>query len=105
MNTERSSSVRTPFWATAMVSVIIASAGFWVGPGRWLAFARGNDVPNAETLRYCTYFALAWVAWFLVTAFRYHWKALWLLPFAPFATLWPTMFLINGLRLSELFRG
>ena len=68
------SAIRTRFWVAAIVSVIIAAAGFWVGPGRWLAFDRGNDVPNAETLRYCTYFALAWVAWFLITAFRYRWK-------------------------------
>jgi hypothetical protein len=103
MVTERSSAVRPQFWVAASVSLIIAAVGFWVGPGRWLAFASGNGVPNAETLRYCTYFALAWIAWFVLCAFRYRWKALWFLPLAPFAILWPAMFLLNGLSLSELF--
>lgn len=94
------------FRVAAMVSVAIAAVGFWVGPGgRWLAFDRGNGVPNPETLRYCTFFAVAWLIWSLMTALRYRWKALWLLPLAPFAILWPTMFLINGLSLSELFHG
>ena len=85
------------------MSVIIAAAGFWIGPGRWFAFASSNGVPNAETLRYRAYFASAWIAWFAMTAFRYRWKALLLLPLAPFSIFWPTMFLINGLSFSELF--
>jgi hypothetical protein len=85
------------------MSATIAAAGFWVGPGRFAVYARGNGMPNAEALRLCTYFASAWVAWFVVSLLIYRRKALWLLLLAPFAILWPTMFLINGLSLSELF--
>jgi hypothetical protein len=95
--------LRTRFWVALVVSAIIAVAGFWVGPGLWLAYDRGSDVPNGQTLLTCTYFALAWVVIFLLAVFIYRWKALWLLLFAPFALLWPTMFLINGLTFSELF--
>jgi hypothetical protein len=103
MKGEVTSRLRARFWAGALISATIAAAGFWVGPGRFVIYAHGVGVPSGQTLLLCTYFALAWVAWFAACVLLYRWKALWLLLLAPFAILWPTMFLTNGLSLSELF--
>jgi hypothetical protein len=70
------------FWRVLSASAAIAAAGFWVGPGRWLAHAGSNDLPNAATLSLCAYFGVAWIAIFLVSGFVYRWKTLWQLPFA-----------------------
>ena len=85
------------------LSAVLAAAGFWIGPGRWLAYAGSGDVPDLALLRLCTCFALSWFAVFIVSILRYRWRALWQLLFAPFALLWPGMFLIHGMSVLELF--
>ena len=95
--------LRSRFWIGICASAVIAAVGFWVGPGRWLAYGGGNSLPDPETLRLCTYLAVAWLLVFLGAVPVYRLRSLWLLPLAPVATFWPVMFLLNGLRLSELF--
>ena len=87
---------RYAFGTAFGLALLIAAAGFWVGPGRWLIHDRGNDVPNAETLRLCSHLAAAWVAVFVVSLSLFRARALWLLLTAPFALWWPLTFGIVG---------
>jgi hypothetical protein len=86
--------LRSPhaFGAVLAVAVAIAALGFWVGPVRWVMYARGNGMPDTETLRLCSHLAAAWVVVFVLSVPPFRARALWFLLSAPFALYWPLMF-------------
>ena len=72
----------------------VAAVGFWIGPGRFLAYAGPNDVPDAWLISICIYVAWAWIALIFVLLARFKWRALWALIGAPAVLFWPYMWVV-----------
>jgi hypothetical protein len=89
----------TRFGPLLAVSVLLAVLGFWFGPARALS-AAADQAPNLGTLTLCI-----WVGWFWAGVFGsalllHGRRALWLLPGAPFALLWPALSIIQTAECS-----
>ena len=92
----RSAPNQRAFFLAVWMSLLVAALGFYLGPGRFLLSGSGSYLPNGSSLKLCTYLAAAWVVIFLLSAFSFKRKALWLLLAAPFALYWPLMWGLVG---------
>jgi hypothetical protein len=77
------------------IAFLFAALGFWFGPARAL-FASAEAASNLGTVTLCI-----WIGWFwigvCVSALVLHGKrALWLLPGAPFALIWPLLWVVQA---------
>jgi hypothetical protein len=84
---------RLRFSFLVCASVVVALAGFLIGPARWVLYSRGNSLPSAETLGLCIWLGWLWIAIFVGASAWYRRRSLWLLLGAPFALWWPFMWI------------
>ena len=81
--------MRYPCLYLVVSSFLIAAAGFWIGPGSFLAFAAPGDIPSRAMISYCTWIAWIWVLFAVTAILIYRWRAAVILLGAPFVLLWP----------------
>jgi hypothetical protein len=87
---------RKEFIALLLVSGLVATYGFWIGPLSWIIYNTGNDIPNGEATDLSIWIGWLWLGIFSVTVVRCKKMALWLLLLAPFALFWPCMWIFVG---------
>lgn len=85
------------WWISA--SIVVAAVAFFLGPLRWIiADTRfgGGTVPNADAVALSVWLGWLWVGTFVTALYFRGWRAVWLLFAAPFALLWPAMWIFVG---------
>jgi hypothetical protein len=81
------------------ISGLFAALGFWFGPLRWALDGNPHD-PNLGVVTVCI-----WLAWFwtgaVLSALTLHGRrALWLFAGAPFALVWPAVWIAQAPQCS-----
>lgn len=90
---------RVEFYFLTVLSLVIALAGLWYGPGRFVVAFNSdctNCVPDSAAISLCIWIAWAWVLVVVLTAIRHQLKAFWLFLAAPFSLYWPVMWIKAG---------
>jgi hypothetical protein len=86
-------------------SLITASIGAWIGPGRWLLMEPSGSIPERIVMTEGIWFGWLWLAFFIAAVLRYKSRGLWLLIGAPFALTWPYILVIKTHVCSVFFCG
>lgn len=87
--------MKYPCLFLVVTSFLIAAIGFWIGPGRFLAFAGPNEVPSSDIISYCIWTAWIWTLVVIIAILVYQWRALVALLGAPFVLFWPYVWIAN----------
>jgi hypothetical protein len=72
---------------------IAALVACWWGPLRFLLYAPPGYLPDGDAITISVWLGWLWIAIFAGALYFVRWRALWLLPLAPFALYWPAMWI------------
>ena len=76
-----------------VITLVVAMLAFWLGPLRFLVFARGNDVPDSGAVALSIWLAWIWIGVLIAAIIFRGRRALWFLVQAPFVLYWPGMWI------------
>jgi len=87
--------MKYPCLFLVLSSFLIAAVGFWIGPGRFLAFGGPGDIPSPDIISYCTWIAWFWALFAVTAILIYQWRGLPALLGAPFVLFWPYVWIAH----------